>query len=189
MTKKTKLILGAGFCVFGLAPFVLILATAKSAFGELEVAAILGAVGFSTFLMGWGAVHVFRNVLKGAPRVPLEPGEQVLHRLPANHIDGLVTYGGHLSFSNQRIVFQPHSMNLKVNPVVLRWNDIHGFGFGDDVGLTALRLGAALLTHHAPPKADVLCFLHAGGEDRFAIWCPPKVLEWLKMQKTALGLR
>jgi hypothetical protein len=137
-----------GLSVFAALPLLLLLklSVKHSLLDELEVIAILSAVSAATWVMGYGAVVLARNAAKGGRNVPLLPGEQVEHRVPANRMTGYVTHGGHLTFTNQRIFFEPHAVNFNVEPAVIAWSEVRGMTLGMTTELGILKLGATLAT-------------------------------------------
>jgi hypothetical protein len=172
-----------GLAVFAALPIVLIEAfgkPGKSLFADLEVVAILAAVGAATWVMGYGAVVVARNAGKGGRKVALFPGEQVEHRVPANRMRGFATDGGHLTFTNIRIFFEPHAINLNVEPAVIAWSDVRGMNLGMTAELGIIKLAATLATHHVPGGgSEVLSIHHGETESRFVVYREPRLVALL----------
>jgi hypothetical protein len=181
-----------GLVVSAVAPIVLLEALSKpgtSLFGEPVVLAILLAVGAATWVMGYGAVFLARNAAKGGRNVALFPGEQVEHRMPANRMTGVVTHGGHLTFTKLRIFFEPHAVNFNVEPVVIAWNDVRSMNLGMTTELGLMKLAATLATAHVDGSSvtvhavgggsEVLSIRHGDTESRFVVYREPRLVALL----------
>ena len=156
---KTKAKLLMGLAVFTLVPAALVLTFGKGplSWSLLLVAAILGAVGATFFLMMFGFGYLLHNAAKGAPEVPLEEGEQVITTIKANHLEGFVSHGGRLRVTTRRLVFLPHRFNFKLVPVVIPWADVDGIALGASAEFALMKLAVAALATTSPTPQLLRC--------------------------------
>jgi hypothetical protein len=186
MSTKEKFIIGA--TPFVLVPVVLTLAYGKGSWtGLLWVAALMGFLGLVFYTMLFGFVYVLSNAVKGAPEIPLLPGEQLLTMIPANHLEGFVAHGGKLRVTTQRLIFLPHGFNFKLTPVVIDWANVDGVAFGAtaEFALLKLAIGAVGVATHqhglhlVGHRSDVLRVRHGQKESRFVVTPDESLINWL----------
>lgn len=165
MKPRTLRIL-LGFVLVTALPVVLALSFVDGPDGGV-LAGILGALCATFYVLGVVLVNVLR---KKAVDVPLLPGEEVTFTIPANHMDGLVSYGGHLRVSNERLVFLPHRFNARVMPVTIAWAEVDQVSLGDTADLVFLKYAAkALRSGEVVKSSTVLRVQHGGAESRFVV--------------------
>ena len=82
--------------------------------GEARLAVFLcAACGFAFALtIAWFSLSAARHFHS---RLPLHPGETMLHKGPANHLVGQEAVGGWLYLTDQRLVFVSHCVNAFVH--------------------------------------------------------------------------
>lgn len=103
------------------------LARGRDSVGDFAFMAGLSAfcgLGGAALVVGpvWAVVRVFSR----PPLLPLEPGEEVLRTLPANHFVGGEARGGKLLVTTRRLGFQPHRFNVQLGTWSVRLEDVRG---------------------------------------------------------------
>jgi hypothetical protein len=166
-----------GLAIFTSAPVAWVLQIGKGDWKALLLASgILGLAGAVAYLMLHGFLRVVRNGLKGAPKIPLEAGERVIHSAPANHYKGLVSEGGELRITSDRLLFRPHGFNWTVEPVIIRWSEVEGIAFDESVDFILLKAAASLASHmHVDSK--LLRVRHGAVESRFVVTLTPALVK------------
>jgi hypothetical protein len=186
---KTKAKLLVGLVVFTLIPVALVLIFGKGplSWSLFMVAAILGTVGATFFLMMFGLGYLLHNAAKGAPEVPLEEGEEVLTTIPGNHLEGFVSHGGRLRVTTRRLVFLPHRFNFKLVPVVIPWADVDGIALGATAEFALMKVALVALATTSSGhglgtgagRSDVLRVRHGRTESRFVVVPDASLLQLL----------
>jgi hypothetical protein len=187
--NRTKFVVGVALFTLAPALWMLSLGPGKSGWSStLTAAAILGAVGGATFVMGYGLVILARNAKKAPPDVPLELGEHVAITLPANHLEGFVSHGGNLRLTNLRLIFLPHRFNFKLTPVIIPLQHVERIALGATAEFRVIKLAATAalssvdgttLTVHTLPSSEVLRVYHGGAESHFVVKPSKELLDAL----------
>jgi hypothetical protein len=91
-------------------------------------------------------------------KTELQPGEVVLRTGPANLFRGWEAAGGHLTLTNQRLVFEAHRFNLKSYSTLIELSAV-----------TGLELCWTKLFNLIPLVPNALAVQTAGAEFRFVL--------------------
>lgn len=86
------------------------------------------------------AMWAFQKRLEKDP--PVVDGEEMLFQAPANHIRGIEGVGGWLMLTDQRLVFQPHKLNIQKAEWSVPLSDLIGMEPKRTFGLVANGLRA-----------------------------------------------
>lgn len=130
MNKRNRFRAGLSFGIGMIVLFILqnLLTSDTQTSKEIikTVVSALNGGAVAGLLFGW-IIGIFSKskFVKEATTVDIEPDENILFQTPANHFKGIEAVGGKLYFTNKRVIFKSHKLNIQNHQLDINLTEIN----------------------------------------------------------------
>jgi hypothetical protein len=146
----------------------------------------VGLVAFVSIVSGAGTAllvmlpgfFLYRSFFTKPPTAELEPGEQVLSTLRANHFLDGEGRGGQLLVTERRLRFVPHRYNVQLALWSVPWEEVRGFTTPDSAVVTAVAVATGVPSR--PLQNFLVVELRDGRRERLVVFNRKQTAEHLE---------